>query len=81
MMVLELSDIPKQKRGVTNVTRINDDSTIPRYSTVCACTCHRTDVEDEKYHAICMSCNCAFEFINLYKVSKEKESRQRKRKV
>ena len=27
----------------------------------CACTCHRTDVEDEKYHAICMSCNCAFD--------------------
>jgi hypothetical protein len=47
----------------------------------CACTCHRTDVEDEKMKAVCMTCNCAFEFINLFKVTKEKESRQRKRKV
>ena len=27
----------------------------------CGCTCHRTDVEDEKYRALCMSCNCAFD--------------------
>ena len=27
----------------------------------CACTCHRTDVEDEKMKAICMTCNCAFD--------------------
>ena len=48
----------------------------------CACTCHRTDVEDKKYRAICMSCNCAFEFINLFKVTKEKEREaERKRKV
>jgi len=48
----------------------------------CACTCHRTDVEDKKYKAICMTCNCAFEFINLFKVTKEKEKEaKRKRKV
>ena len=48
----------------------------------CACTCHRTDSEDMKYRAICMSCNCAFEFINLFKVTKEKEREaERKRKV
>ncbi len=27
----------------------------------CACTCHRIDVEDEKYHALCMTCNFAFD--------------------
>ena len=42
----------------------------------CACTCHRTDVEDKKYKAICMTCNCAFDNGD----QKEKESRQRKRK-
>jgi len=44
--------------------------------------CDRTDVEDKKYKAICMTCNCAFEFINLFKVTKEKEKEaKRKRKV
>ena len=52
--------------------RSEDQTKLDQFmSALCSCTCHRTDVEDEKYHTLCMSCICAFQ---------EKESRQRKRK-